>query len=77
MWTGGVYLLLLTQLLENKAVIDLTEANYVEAQKVCNSQKVYCSARTLFEVWLWFELAWLGSVWIEFPRQASISLTSF
>lgn len=33
MWTGGVYLLLLTQLLENKAVIDLTEADYVGAQK--------------------------------------------
>jgi hypothetical protein len=36
MWTGGVYLLLLTQLLENKVVIELTEADYVEAQKVCN-----------------------------------------
>lgn len=33
MWTGGVYLLLLMQLLENKAVINLTEADYVEAQK--------------------------------------------
>ncbi|KAG0591394.1 hypothetical protein M758_1G168900 [Ceratodon purpureus] len=33
MWTGGVYLLLLTQLLENKVVIELTEADYVEAQK--------------------------------------------
>lgn len=38
MWTGGVYLLLLTQLLENKAVIDLTEADYVEAQKVLTYQ---------------------------------------
>uniref|UniRef100_A0A7I4D844 Uncharacterized protein n=1 Tax=Physcomitrium patens TaxID=3218 RepID=A0A7I4D844_PHYPA len=32
-WTGGVYLLFLTQLLENKPVIELTEADYVEVQK--------------------------------------------
>lgn len=35
-WTGGVYLLFLTQLLENKPVIELTEADYVEVQKVFN-----------------------------------------
>lgn len=47
MWTGGVYLLLLTQLLENKAVIDLTEADYVGAQKVrhlqCRREPLFCS----------------------------------
>lgn len=33
-YTGGVYLFLLMQLLENKAIIGLTQSDFVEAQKV-------------------------------------------
>ena len=34
-WMAGVYLLILMQFLENKVAMELTRAEFVEAQEVC------------------------------------------
>lgn len=36
-WMAGVYLMLLMQFLENKVAVELTRAEFAEAQEVCLS----------------------------------------
>lgn len=40
-WMAGVYLMLLVQFLENKVAIELTRAEFVEAQEVGYLPMVY------------------------------------
>lgn len=46
-WTAGVYLMLLMQFLENKIAVDLTRADFVEAQEVGSRLLVCIKSRHL------------------------------